>query len=157
MRAVFAVFFYLFLPALLLFGGFLIGYTVERRHIASLEEREEPLNYIQCTNLKTIPGADQAQDRFYVDGQAVIASDYFKTFAMQIRNIFGGELRAMQNMMIRARREALVRMMQNAAEQGATHICNIRMETSTIGRGKGKAGLPTAEIHAYGTAIRIPN
>jgi uncharacterized protein YbjQ (UPF0145 family) len=154
MAAVFALFFYLAIPVLLLCGGFLVGYTVERNHIASLEEREAPLRNIQCTNLKTIPEG-HVTERFYVDGQAVIASDYFKTFAMQIRNIFGGELRAMQNMMMRARREALVRMMESADGYGATHICNIRMETSTIGRGKGKTGLPTAEIHAYGTAIRI--
>ena len=111
------VVFYLAIPVLFILGGFLVGYTVERRHIASLEEREAPLENIQCTNLKTIPGDKLAQDRFYVDGQAVIASDYFKTFAMKIRNIFGGEMHAMQNMMIRARREALVRMTQNAAKQ----------------------------------------
>ncbi len=85
----------------------------------------------------------------------MIGSDYFKTFAMALRAFFGGEMRSMQTLMSRARREATLRMLEKADILGASMVYNIRLETSTIGRGKGRRGLPTAEIHAYGTAIRL--
>jgi uncharacterized protein YbjQ (UPF0145 family) len=148
------LFIYLGIPSLMLASGYAIGKTVENRHFRSLERRETELSDMICNNLKTVAMPDQVSHRFYVDAQAVIGSDYFKTFAMKMRSIFGGEMHAMQTVMQRARREALVRMCQTAHEQGATHIYNIRLATSTIGRGTGRRGLPTAEIHAYGTAIR---
>ncbi|PCJ64219.1 MAG: hypothetical protein COA73_04365 [Candidatus Hydrogenedentota bacterium] len=150
----FTLFVSLGIPALMLAGGYAVGKTVENRHFKSLETREAQLASITCCNLKTVANSDEVSNRFYVDAQAVIGSDYFKTFAMKIRGIFGGELHAMQTVMQRARREALVRMCQTAHDQGATHIYNIRLETSTIGRGTGNRGLPTAEVHVYGTAIR---
>jgi len=151
---VLALFIYLGIPSLMLAGGYAVGKIVESRHFRSLERRETELSSMVCSNLKTVAAPERVSHRFYVDAQAVIGSDYFKTFAMKMRGVFGGEMHAMQTVMQRARREALVRMCQTAHEQGATHIYNIRLATSTIGRGTGNRGLPTAEIHAYGTAIR---
>lgn len=137
----------------LLVVGFLVGSTVERQHFRSLSRREGQLAHILRTNLKAVSHDAPVACAEYVDGQAVIGSDYFKTFASRMRNIFGGELRSFERLMARARREAIVRMLEKADKLGASVVLNIRLETSTIGRGKGKHGLPTAEIHAYGTAV----
>lgn len=151
-----ALFFYFGIPVILLIGGFTSGTIVERRHIRDLTEREAILrSQIVVTNLRKIRHLVPAEKVLYVDGQAVIASDYFKSTVSRIRNFFGGELRSLQTLMSRARREAMARMLENAQKHGATHVYNIRMETSTIGRGQGRAGLITAEVHAYGTAIRV--
>ena len=134
--------------------GYVIGITVENRHFRSLEEREAKLAHIITSNLKTVP-VDQVIHRcMYVDGQAVIGSDYFKTFATKVRTFFGGEIRSLERIMERARREATVRMLEAAQMQGATHVYNVRLETSNIGRGMGaNKGLIMAEVHVYGTAV----
>ena len=47
-------------------------------------------------------------------------------------------------------REALLRLLEGADELGATHVLNVRYETSSIAA----LGMIAAEIHACGTAIR---
>lgn len=151
--------FLILLPLILSFFflglGYMIGVTVENRHYRSLEKREAVLSYILETNLKNVPTHVPVQLGTYVDGQAVISSDYFKTFASKVRAFFGGEMKSLERIMERARREAIVRMKEAAQAKGATHIYNIRLETSNIGRGMGaNKGMIMAEVHAYGTAVR---
>lgn len=147
--------FYMVLPIILISGGFGVGKSVEIMHHRSLDAREAALKHILIVNLKEIAVGGPVRDVAYVDGQAVIGSDYFKTFASQLRMFFGGEMRSLQTIMARARREAIVRMLEHADELGANVVCNVRIETSNIGRGTGGAsrGLIMAEVHAYGTAI----
>lgn len=142
------------IPLLFIVGGFMTGKTVEILHQRSLDRREQALAHIQLLNLKEVAVGGPIRDVAYVDGQAVIGSDYFKTFASGIRGLFGGEIHSLRTIMNRARREAMVRMLERADEIGATLVCNVRIETSNIGRGHGgNAGLIMAEVHAYGTAI----
>ncbi len=142
-------------PLTLLLLGYAVGKTVERRHLRSLDRREAALRHIVTSNLKQVTVNAPIVDVSYVDGQAVIGSDYFKTFASALKSLFGGEVKSLQTLMTRARREAHVRMLEKANEIGATLVCNIRFETSTVGARSGGAGLITAEIHAYGTAICV--
>ena len=133
--------------------GFIVGRSRERSHFRDLDRREERLKGLVRTNLKTIPEDWHPVRGAYVDGQAVIASDYFKTFVSSLRKLFGGELRSLETLMNRARREASLRMLEQAAAGGAQAVWNIRIETSTIARGQGKKGIATAEVHVYGTAL----
>lgn len=155
MSAIIAAITYAGVPLLLVIGGFIIGKTVERLHIRSLVTREEAFKHIQVVNLKNVALGGPVRDVTYVDGQAVIGSDYFKTVASSIRGFFGGEIRSLRSIMDRARRESMLRMLERADEIGATLVCNVRIETSNIGRGQGSAnaGLIMAEVHTYGTAI----
>ena len=143
------------IPILFLLMGYLIGKTVENRHFKDLERREKEFNGIMTLNIRRIPPNWRASDSILVQGQAVIASDYFKTFASQIRNLFGGEVKSLETLMARARREATLRMLAEAREHGANCVINIREGTSTIGRGSGKQGIASAEIFVYGTAIKV--
>ncbi len=150
-----ALFFYC-IPLFLIALGFFVGRTVEFKHLRSLERREQALRGIVQTNTKTLPPDWSVTAAGYVDGQAVIASDYFKTFAAALRNLFGGEVRGLERLMERGRREAIVRMLEKAKQGGANAVVNVRIETSTIARGQGQQkGLATAEVHAYGTALRV--
>ena len=158
MEDLLGVLIYLFFAVGMLALGYIIGVTVENRHFRSLEEREAKLAHIITSNLKTVSADQVIHSCAYVDGQAVIGSDYFKTFATQIRTFFGGEIRSLERIMERARREATVRMLEAAQTQGATHVYNMRLETSNIGRGMGaKKGLIMAEVHVYGTAVNAGN
>ena len=72
-----------------------------------------------------------------------------------LRNFFGGRVSAYETLVDRARREATLRMKQQADAWGADTICNVRIETSSISKGaKGRVG--AVEVYAYGTALRLP-
>jgi uncharacterized protein YbjQ (UPF0145 family) len=143
-------------PAALLLVTFFTGTVIERKHLRSLEERERALR-IGVSNLDPeIRLAGPIESCVFVDGQAVIAADRFKVALGTLVSVFGGEIRTLTRVMARARREAIVRMLERAEAIGADHVWNVRIETSNIGRGEeGRRGGTMAEIHAYGTAIRM--
>lgn len=141
------------LPIGLILLGFLIGSHVEKKHIRDLDKRDDRLrNMVQC-NIKRIPSSVDCDRAEFVAGEVVIASDYFKTFAATIRNFFGGEVRSLETLMDRARREAKLRILEQAASLGANAVWNIRYETTMVGRTSGKKKAAMAEIYAYGTAL----
>ncbi len=137
----------------LLLTGLVIGKAIELRHFRKLDEREAEFSDIVVTNLKTVPAQFENTQPFLVMGSAVIATDYFKVFVSGLRTLFGGEMKAYVTLMERARREAMLRMMQQAREQGATVVWNVRYETSTMG-GQQKKKPGGVEVVAYGTALK---
>jgi len=139
----------------LLFLGLTVGTTVDRLHRKRLLKRETEFANMLVTDLRTFPGgAETASHATLVMGQVVIGSDYLKTYLAKLRNIFGGEVRSFLSLMERARREALLRMMQEARDRGYDAVCNVRYETSNIGVAKRRRGMAMAEVFAYGTAYR---
>ena len=79
----------------------------------------------------------------------VIASDYFKTFTAGLINIFGGRVTPFESLVDRARREALLRMKEQASQTGASIVFNVKLETTRIATGR----LGAVEVLAYGTAL----
>ena len=138
---------------LLLILGLSMGTIAERRHLRSLAIREGATRRIRISNMCRLPEPDTVQASPLVMGQAVIATDYFKTFATQLRNLLGGEMRLAQRLMIRARREALLRMIREAIDLEATEVHNVRFEFCNISELRGRAGAMQVEILAYGTAV----
>lgn len=131
-------------PVAMLLGGWLIGGVRERSHLRALDERESALrDQVLVTQLKSPPPGTGTQ---LVVGQAVMASDYFKTFTASMRALFGGEIRSYQPVMERARRQALVRALDQAVAAGADHVVNVRFTTTQIGR-------MAVEVFCYGTAV----
>ncbi len=138
----------------LLGGTYLIGHTVERRHLRRLEAAERELGDILLSDMKTLPPNWQAANPCLVVGQVVIATDYFKTFAAGLRNLIGGRVRSYETLVERARREAIVRMLREARRAGANVVWNMRLATSTIqGKQANKPG--GVEVMAYGTAMQV--
>jgi len=120
----------LFLTVLALFSG----RVVEFRHFRSLRRRERRLSYMLATDIKRFPGgAETARGGQMIVAEVVIATDYFKSILAGLRKILGGELRSYRSLMVRARREALIRMMEKAEDKGYNALCNIRIEFSHIG------------------------
>lgn len=131
----------------------LIGKGIELHHFRRLAEREQAFKDVLVTNLRTIPPQLENRQAFLVMGSAVIATDYFKVFAAGVRTIFGGEIKSYVTLVERARREAVLRMLEQATSQGAGIVWNVRYETSTIqGNQRKKPG--GVEIMAYGTALK---
>lgn len=142
------------LTVIFLIGGLLIGKMNDRKHMASIAEREERYRNIRLDTRKRVDAPETVEEATVVIGQYVSASDYFKAFATRLRALVGGEMNSMITLMERARREAVLRMVENAKRHGATEVWNIRFETSNISQMNGKRGAAQVEIIAYGTAVR---
>ena len=146
------------IPALLILWGLTVGRIVERRHLRRLAARRLALAHVLVTDLKSFPGAgvDPKAPPQILIGEAVIAADYLKSFLAGLRKIIGGELRSYQNLMFRAREEALLRVIEQAHAQGYDAVCNMRLETADIagssGNAKNKATF--CAVLASGTAYR---
>lgn len=130
-----------------------IGYLMEKKHLQSLEAREATARDIVVNNLKTVVSPETVQRAQLVTGNVVIAADYFKTLVTTLRNLVGGEMKATQRLMTRARREALLRLLDEAREMGATEVWNLRYQFCSIQQMSGNKGAISVEIYAYGTAV----
>ncbi|WP_205712165.1 YbjQ family protein [Euzebya rosea] len=133
--------------ALLVIGG-LVGQQRERAHLADLTEREQRTAHVPVTDLSRPPvGTTVQSGAMFVTGSVVIATDYYKRLAASLRSLVGGEVRALSPVLDRGRREARLRMVEEAIAAGASMVVNVRFETSTITLG-------ASEVICYGTAIR---
>jgi uncharacterized protein YbjQ (UPF0145 family) len=128
--------------------GYFVGRVREAKHIADLDRREAEMASILVVDVKTLPAGFVAASGKLVGGEVVIAADYFKTFVAGLRNIIGGEVKTYQTMLSRARREARLRMLEEARAIGAEIVINVRFEWSDVG-----PSMPSSEIFCYGTAI----
>lgn len=140
------------LPILVLIIGGVIGAVQERRHFDDLAKREAALAGFPVTDLRTPPAGLQPGGGTLVSGSVVIAADHFKSFCAKWRKLVGGEFLSLSRMQERARREAILRMVEEARRMGATAVCNVRVETSTIGA-KQEGKVSGCEIMVYGTAL----
>ena len=140
-------------PALLIVLGYSVGRWQERRHFSLLAARESRLAHIKVNNIKRVSDPDAVRQAAFVSGEAVIATDYFKSFAAKLRNLIGGEVKAFETLMERARREACVRMLEQAKALGATEVWNVRMETSNIRSAQQNRPWVSVECFAFGTAV----
>lgn len=132
--------------------AFFNGRRVERKHFADLDAREASVRHLIVTNTKTIPPELDFNHAELLVGEVVIASDYFKNFLAGLKGFFGGEVRSLETLMVRARREATLRVLEAAAAKGAVAVFNLRLETSNIGTTKGKKQAAMGELLVYGTA-----
>lgn len=142
------------LPLSLIALGFLAGRVNEGCHCRSLARREAIPGPV-LTNLKALPEGMAARESRLLVGSVVIASDYFKTFGASLKTLVGGRLRTLETLLSRGRREALLRLREQAAETGADIVLNVRFETAVIMRGKSNRPYPAAEVLAYGTGVKL--
>ena len=151
---------YVGLPAVVLFVGWLVGHLSETKHERSLAAREEALKDIETTDMRNPPGFAGAEGPCsLVSGEAVVASDTFKSWVFGFKNIVGGESKTFTRLFDRARREALLRMKERARELGCNAVCNVRFDSADIGgnaAGAKKKGSNMAVALVSGTAWRRP-
>jgi len=132
--------------------GYLFGRHAEKKHFKHLIEREEVMNTLPAMASR-IPPRDGDYEQMLVSGSVVIANDYFKSFVAGLRNLFGGKISTYETLLDRARREAVLRMKDQAKAVGAEAVFNVKYETSNIS-GQYNKKLPIIEVHAYGTALK---
>ena len=127
--------------------GYGFGQFNEQRHYRSIKKRESEYAEMPAIATRHLPADNQYQQQL-VAGNVVVASDYFKSFVASLVNIFGGRVRAFEPLLDRGRREALLRLKEEAVKHNATMVFNVKYETSRIG-----GRVTTIEVLAYGTAL----
>ena len=135
--------------------GLVAGSAIERRHYRSIREREQALKHVLLFNEKRPPLTVSGQPFYIVQGSVVVSSDYFKNLAAGLRSIFGGRLTSYETLLDRARREAVLRMKQQAHERGAHMVVNVLFETSTLNQNE-PGSIVSCEVLVYGTAFVVP-
>lgn len=135
--------------------GYTAGTIAERKHYRSIEARERSFLNLPAVTTKNESFKEQDVEKArLVAGNAVISLDYFKRILAGLRNIFGGEVISYVTLIDRARREAILRMKEEAGR--ADIILNLRIETSSIGQTANKRNtVGSIEAIAYGTAITL--
>ena len=135
--------------------GFVFGRVAESRHYRSIRSREDEFRDLVVTTDR-IPEPEYMGHHFgLVAGSVVISVDYFKLVAASLRGLIGGRMKAYESLLDRARREAILRMQQQARKQGAELIINMKFETSQISS-QASNGVGSIEVLAYGTALSRP-
>lgn len=134
--------------------GYVFGQSIEKRHYRSIIKRESQLRSIPVIASKILPDEFIPCQTQLVSGNVVISVDYFKKFVAGLRSIVGGRLASYESLIDRARREAILRMKQEAKILNSDYVFNIKMETSSISKGA-KNSIGSVEVLAYGTAIII--
>jgi uncharacterized protein YbjQ (UPF0145 family) len=140
--------------AILLGVGYFTGNYFEKKHYADIKQREKKTLHVPMLTWgakQDLPYAHEAQ---LFSGSVVIANDYFKTIAAGLRNLVGGRVVVYETLLDRARREALLRMKEEAMGWGATQIINVRFETVNLGSETNNNGLSAVEVMVYGTGLR---
>ena len=132
----------------LLVLGFFFGSLAEKRHYRRIRKREALTAQLPVVASR-YPPEDRRYGQQLVSGNVVISSDYFKSFLAGLVNIFGGRVTPFESMLDRARREAVLRMKDQATQLNAAYVFNIKFDTSRISGGR----LAAMEVVAYGTAM----
>lgn len=138
----------------LLVLGYGAGTIAEKAHYRSIIKREKLLLKLPVITAEGTFPPEHIQEATMVSGSVVISTDYFKRLLAILRNIFGGRVKAYESLVDRARREAILRMKEEAAAKGAKMVINMRLETATIGKNANrKKKVGSVEAIAYGTAV----
>ena len=150
------LFFNFGLPFLALMFAYFIGSLIERNHFRNIRKREDQYHGFPVVSFDTMPDDWRAGSSTLVTGSIVVSLDYFKRVIAGLRSLVGGRVKTYEPLLERARREALLRMIEDARRQGYDAIFNVRLETSRLansrGDGKGTAGV---EMLAFGTAVKF--
>lgn len=139
---------------ILLVLGYLAGTLAEKRHYRSIIRREKALLKLPVVTAEGSFPTERIQNAELVCGSVVISIDYFKRLLAILRNIFGGRVKSYESLVDRARREAILRMKEEADRRGAKMVINMRLETAAIGKNANrKKSIGSVEAIAYGTAV----
>ena len=140
----------------LLLLGYFVGTFLERQHYVSIRQRERDLLKFPVVNFRSVPLSWRVDSSGLATGSVVVSVDYFKRFLAGLRVLIGGRVKSYETLLDRGRREALLRMKEQALADGYDAVINVRLETSRLAsaNGQGTAGV---EILAFGTAVKLAN
>jgi len=133
----------------ILIGVFLLQavacFIREKMHYASIEKREQKLTEIEVTTTKICPYDNV--DTVLALGSVVLVEDAPRVLLSSVVSMAGGEVSSYSKFLDRARREAVLRMIES--EPKARAFYNLRLDTTYLNQGDSSS----IEACAYATAI----
>jgi uncharacterized protein YbjQ (UPF0145 family) len=133
---------------LLAAAGWSLATYTEHRHNKRMSLREKDLEDVIITTAKH---ADtHMKTAAMVVGSVVVSHDFFRTLFISLRKIIGGNIVHYERLLVRGRREAFIRMQEEAKLRGFNKVINVRFGSSHI---SGRF-LPAIELTAYGTGVK---
>lgn len=142
------------IPLATLIVAYLIGSWLERRHFRSIREREKSFRDFPALTSERLPDGWRVTDSELLVGSIVVSLDYFKRIIAGLRGLVGGRIKTYEPLLDRARREAMLRLLEQAREKGFNAVINVRLETSRMANSQGEQGTAGVEMLAFGTAVR---
>ncbi len=128
------------IPALGLLGAFLAGNWIASRHDDDLTQRARAVADIRMTDMKLlIDPVNGPQPPSLMVSEVTLGIDHFRGFLGNLKNIFGGEVRSYQTTLERARREVIMRLLEQAHAQGFNAVANLRINFVDISGNATKA------------------
>lgn len=128
--------------------GWTIATLLERRHVNHMNKREKLLADIKVSTNKV--AGNNAENGIMIYGSVVVAHDFFRTLVIQFRKLIGGNIKAYERLVARGRREAFIRMREDARLRGFDSVINVRFAGAHV---SGRF-LSAVEMVAYGTGIK---
>jgi uncharacterized protein YbjQ (UPF0145 family) len=144
------------LPLIILLVAYFIGSWIEKKHFRDIREREADAHGFPVVSFDTMPEDWRVSSSDMVTGSIVISLDYFKRVIAGLKGLVGGRIKTYEPLLERARREAILRMTEEARLQGYDAIFNVRLETSRLANArKDGSGVAGVEMLAFGTAVKF--
>ena len=144
------------LPLLILMIAYFVGSRIEKNHFQSIRKREADAHGFPVVSFSTMPDDWNVSRSHLVVGSIVISLDYFKRVIAGLRGLIGGRIKTYEPLLERARREAILRMLEEARAQGYDAVINVRLETSRLANaGRDGKGIAGVEMLAFGTAVKF--
>lgn len=156
MSSYFELFMNFGIPFLVVMVAYFVGNAIEKKHFREIRAREEKVHGFPVITFATLPLDWRVGSAELVTGSVVVSLDYFKRIIAGLRGLIGGRVKTYEPLLDRARREAVLRMIEDAKARGYDAVVNVRLETSRLANarkdGRGTAGV---EMLAFGTAITL--
>jgi uncharacterized protein YbjQ (UPF0145 family) len=137
---------------ILFIGPAVIGTIINNNHIRDLERREAEIRKKLIVHNRKVPNITSPVKATVLAGEVCIGADRFKTWLAGWRQLVGGRMGSMAPVVDRARREALLRVLEKAANQGFTEVGNIRYSTANLKWNSKQQKELLICVMAYGTA-----
>jgi uncharacterized protein YbjQ (UPF0145 family) len=102
------------------------------------------------TTTPTVEGRPVSEHLGIVSGEAIMGANIFADFFAGIRDIVGGRAGAWENVMQRAREEAMAEMRHHAALLGADAVVGVQLSFNGLG-----ARDSMLMVAASGTAVKL--
>lgn len=144
----------LVLPIGLLLLGLAAGGANRARHDRAMDEREKMVAHLRLTDLRRMVDATpQREPARLVIAEVTLGTDYFSRFLSGLINLFGGRIGIYERILMQARRECMLQLLEQAHAAGYNAVANVRMEFADIGGNAAqRTGAAMVSILASGTA-----
>jgi len=113
-----------------------------------MAKEESPRRRVQVTTGNGIEGREVAEYLGVVRGIVVRAQTIGQGIRGSFSSIFGGNIRAFEEVCESARSDAYQRMVEHARDKGADAVIAMRYDATEFAQG-------VTEVLAYGTAVRL--